>query len=41
VEAPINDQLLAIWAGKTSVKDGLTEAQKLAQPVLDEALRRA
>jgi ABC-type glycerol-3-phosphate transport system substrate-binding protein len=40
-KGPINDQLLAIWAGKTSVKDGLTEAQKLAQPVLDEALRRA
>jgi hypothetical protein len=37
----INDQLQTFWAGKTSIKDGLTEAQKLAQPVPDEALRRA
>jgi ABC-type glycerol-3-phosphate transport system substrate-binding protein len=39
-KGPINEQLQAIWAGTTSVKDGLNEAQKLAQPVLDEALRR-
>jgi ABC-type glycerol-3-phosphate transport system substrate-binding protein len=40
-KAPTNEQLQAIWAGRASVKDGLAEAQKLAQPILDEALRRA
>jgi hypothetical protein len=39
-KGPINEQLQSIWAGTSSVKDGLNEAQKLAQPILDEALRR-
>jgi ABC-type glycerol-3-phosphate transport system substrate-binding protein len=37
--AAVTKQLQTIWAGKTSVRDGLTEAQRLAQQILDESLR--
>jgi ABC-type glycerol-3-phosphate transport system substrate-binding protein len=36
-----NTQLKAIWSGTTSVADGLKEAERLGQQVLDEALRGA
>ena len=34
-----NTQLRAIWAGTTSVSDGLREAERQGQQFLDEALR--
>jgi ABC-type glycerol-3-phosphate transport system substrate-binding protein len=34
-----DQQLRDIWAGKTSVRDGLAEVQRQAQRLLDEALR--
>ncbi len=36
--AAINTQLMDIWAGKQSVRDGLAEAQRQAQVLLDKAL---
>ena len=39
--AAVTAQLQAIWGGKTSVRDGLTEAQRLAQQILDESRRGA
>jgi ABC-type glycerol-3-phosphate transport system substrate-binding protein len=36
--AAINTQLMNVWAGKVSVKDGLAEAQRQAQLLLDKAL---
>ena len=39
--AAVTTQLQAIWGGKTSVRDGLTEAQRLAQQILDESRRGA
>lgn len=37
----INDQLLAVWAGKTSIRDGLAEANRQAQLLLDKDLKGA
>jgi ABC-type glycerol-3-phosphate transport system substrate-binding protein len=37
--AAVTTQLQTIWAGKTSVRDGLTEGQRLAQQILDESRR--
>jgi ABC-type glycerol-3-phosphate transport system substrate-binding protein len=34
----INNQLMDIWAGKQSVRDGLAEAQRQAQALLDKGL---
>jgi hypothetical protein len=35
----INTQLLDIWAGKTSVRDGLAEANRQAQTLLDRSIK--
>jgi ABC-type glycerol-3-phosphate transport system substrate-binding protein len=37
----INNQLLDIWAGKSNVKDGLAEANRQAQALLDRSLKGA
>lgn len=37
VEAIVDAQLQAIWAGATSPREGLREAQRQVQPLLDEA----
>lgn len=37
--ASIDTQLRAIWGGKVSARDGLNEAQRIAQGLLDESLR--
>ena len=39
--AAVTAQLQTIWAGKTSVRDGLAEGQRLAQQILDESRRGA
>lgn len=37
----INTQLQTIWAGKATVRDGLAEAQRQAQLLLDKGLQGA